>query len=105
MNKWIIPIVLIVVSIGLMIGAVITMDKDVFKDVKHQNECDSIKLCKEDKNCCAIWQSGVCRRGKLNSQGDCVSKGDIVPALMLVFGIAFFIGFVVYLVKAIRHNK
>jgi hypothetical protein len=103
MNKWIIPVVLFVISIGLMIGAVAVMDKDIFKHAKNQTDCDSTKLCKGDKDCCAIWQSGVCRRGKLKGN-ECVSKGDIVPAVLLVFGIAFLIAFIVYLVKAIRQK-
>jgi hypothetical protein len=103
MNKWIIPVVLFVISIGLTIGAVAAMDRDIFKDAKNQSECDTAKLCKEDKKCCAIWQSGVCRRGTVKGE-ECVSKGDIVPAVLLVFGIAFLIAFIVYLVKAIRQK-
>jgi len=80
------------------------LKKDIFSSAKNATDCDSAKLCKSDPKCCAIWQSGTCRKGKINDQGQCVSKGDILPAVLFVISITAFIAFVIYLVKAIRQK-
>ena len=108
MNKWILPIVLLLVSVSLMVVAVLATRKDEFPDIKNQKDCeDRTKLPKSgqsDPTCCAVWQSGMCRKGKMTNGSLCEGKGDVVPLLMLVGGVGFFIGFIVCLVKALRQK-
>lgn len=111
MNNWILPIALLLVSVSLMVVAVLSMRKDEFPDIKNEKDCEDRsklpKSCQNDPNCCSIWQGGMCRKGKSKMTVGgyiCESKGDVVPLLMLVGGVGFFIGFVVCLVKALRQK-
>lgn len=106
MNKWILPIVLFIISVVIMILAIVVLRKDEFPDIKNRNDCeDKSKLpksCQDDDKCCAIWQDGVCRKGKKNKDGSCESKSDFMPLLLVVLSLGVFVAFVVYLVKALK---
>lgn len=109
MNKWIVPIVLLVVSICIITMAIFALRKDEFPNVKNKTDCEDEsksklpKSCQTDSKCCAIWQNGMCRKGKLS--GDrCESKGDVLPLLLFLVSIGFFIASVIYLVKAIKQK-
>jgi hypothetical protein len=101
MNKWILPSTLLIIAVGLVFSVVVSLKKDIFADIKNKADCNS-KLCKDDPKCCVIWDSDICRKGKINDNNQCVSKGDTVPLLLGILAIIVFITFIVYLVKAIR---
>lgn len=95
--------ILLTISAAFTFGAVLALNKVIYKDAKNEGECDATKLCTTAK-CCVIWQSGMCRKGEINDENQCVSKADVVPAILLTISIGFFIAFIVYLVKAIRQK-
>jgi hypothetical protein len=105
MNKWILPIGLFLCMIALGVGTVFAMKRDEFSNVKNEADCnDRTKLpasCQKDPECCTIWSSGLCRKGRVDG-GKCVSKGDLVPFSLGVLCIMSLIAFIVYTVKAFR---
>lgn len=109
MNKLVIPVILLLVSVGAMVGAVFALRKDEFPDVKNEADCiDPLKKklpksCQTDPNCCTIWQNGMCRKGKIKGL-KCQSEGDLLPFILLLLAVGFFIAFIVYLVKALRQK-
>jgi len=110
MNKWLLPISFLLLSIGIMIGAVFVLRKDEFPDVNNKSDCEDPsktklpKSCQQDSNCCAIWQNGVCRKGKKSDNNTCESKGDPIPLLLIILSIALFITFIVYFFKAMKQK-
>jgi hypothetical protein len=106
MNKWIVPILAVLLCIGAMVGSVFALKKDSFSDVKNESDCNNRaklpKSCQTDPNCCTIWQSGMCRKAKMNGKGECVAKGDVVPLLLFSLSLIALVVFIVTLVKAVR---
>lgn len=99
MNKWILPIIFFLLFVLLIVGGILTLNRDIYRNVKKQEDCDSTKLCKE-ADCCVIWDKNMCRKAKIKN-GQCVSKGDIVPVTLMILGIICLIVFIVLLIKAL----
>ncbi len=107
MNKYIIPIVLLLLSVGVSVGAGFYSKSFYFSDIDNQTDCgNKSKLsvsCQQDPKCCGAWDSVAkkCRHGQIDGN-KCVSSGHVGPLLLLATGLVLFIAFVITLVRAIR---
>ena len=110
MNKWILPSVCFVLFIGCLIGTIILLLQNVYFDVKNQTDCEnSLKTklpnsCKNDKNCCTVWDgdSNLCRKGNIED-GNCISKENLWVFVLAILSIIFFIAFVVFIIMALKN--
>lgn len=75
----------VVLSVG--IAAYFLLVGRVALGVK-QSSCDDARACKSDENCCAYWDGTFCRKGKLDSSGNCSSGKLLLP--WILFGVAGF---------------
>jgi hypothetical protein len=104
-KDYIIASILLTITIACVVLMVVFVDRDYIHNVKNKNDCeDKSKLpdsCKNDKNCCGIWNDGYCRKGTIKGDS-CNSKGDNIPLVFLVVSILCFIAFVFFLIRGLR---
>jgi hypothetical protein len=106
--NYIIPAILFVLSIAFFVGAVMWAKKYEFGHLDSKSKCNDVarvkKACDNDKNCCSIWDNGVCRKGTVKNN-QCVSKGRVGPLILGILGIVLFISFFVTFMMAIFRHK
>lgn len=99
------PILLFLLSVLLFVGTYFAFRKDIYPHIKHKKDCTLPNVCNSnDKNCCAIWTDGYCRKAKLSKNGVCESKGDILPASLMILGMISFVAFIVALVMYVKNK-
>ena len=104
MNYTILCLLLITISFGCFFGGYTEAKNLQYSDADTADKCTSIHnmSLKEGDNCGA-WDGAQCRKGTV-SNGLCISKGTILPLMLIVFSGIFFITFIVFMIKAIKQG-
>jgi hypothetical protein len=101
MNKFIIPIICLLISIGSFVLVAIVSGQDIYKDADNETKCNTHTVA--GKNC-SIWDNNTCYKGII-SGGNCVKNTNLLGLVGLVVSIVFFIMFIVTLIMALRKRK
>lgn len=77
----------LIISIALFTIGIILAKKDTF-NLSEENCISKPSECGSEENCCAVWDGSQCRKGTL-SGNSCVSKGKILPLILIILGFIF----------------
>jgi preprotein translocase subunit SecG len=107
MNTLILAIVFLAMSIGIFVSAVL-LTNSLYTNDKTQYDCEmdqSLKSLADNK--CNIFTDNKCRKGTRNADGSCESKGNVLPLLLFIFSLIFFLLSIFYFVKTfmLKHHK
>ena len=100
---------LLIAFAGCVVGVILSLRKNDFPSLKSEDSCEDLlkrnfpQPCKDDVECCGVWQMGVCAKGNLK-KGTMTCELDN-GALPVVFGLAavvFLIAGLVFLWKLAR---
>lgn len=106
MNKYVLPIGLLVLSILSFSGAAALGKKDTFEDSKSKADCDTHNKNLKDGAECGAWGDDICYRGKFSTKdGSCTKNVDVLGVLAILAAFTFFVAFVVTLIVAIRRKR
>ena len=109
MTYFMISFVLFFLFVALAIISVITVNKDIYKDVKDHATCD--KQGDAASKTCGLWQKdfNLCRKGEcVDCDGDCKAKKDYVPLILFISAGVMFVMFVITMILGFmnaRSNK
>ena len=99
---WEIPVLLFILSIGTIIGAALWVSDYIYPNLDNENDCNNpAKWPESCRNCCAIWDDKVCRKGHVettNGTRKCVSNGKIGPLILFIIGLVLFLVFILVLI-------
>ena len=104
MHYMIIRLVLLAVAIGCFTGTYFEVKNLHYTDADTDKKCTYIhntNLKEGDK--CGAWDGVQCRRGTVVG-GMCVSKGNILPLILLITGVICFVAFIVFMILAVIHR-
>jgi len=90
MSYGVVSIVLLLLAIGLIAGSVMYTKSNDFTDTNTQQSCNDalakdLQSYKEGDQC-HVWDGHQCRKGEFQSDRTCVSKGKIIPVILLGVG-------------------
>ena len=87
MKRLITGVLLLFIGIALVVGAVLLTRKMDYTDADTKEKCVLLHSAKSVKNGtkCGVWDGSQCRRAEIKD-GKCVSKGSVLPLLLLVSG-------------------
>jgi hypothetical protein len=90
MSFGVLSIVLLLLAIGLITGSVMYTKSNDFTDTNTQQSCNDA-LVKDLQNYkeggqCHVWDGSQCRKGEFQNDRTCVSKGKIIPVILLGVG-------------------
>ena len=108
MNTLILAIVFLVMSLGMFISAIL-LTNSLYTNDKNSADCEldeSLTSLVANKKC-NIWTDNKCRKGTINADGLCESKGNVLPLLLFIFSLIFFLLSIFYFVKTfmLKHHK
>ena len=97
---------LLLITILLFVGALLSTRFYQFSDIKSAQDCMTrAKLpqdCQQDPNCCAIWDNNMCWKAKLDPDSKLCTKHVLaIPLLLLVLSCVFAILFISALILKI----
>lgn len=88
--------VFIVFLVLLIVGGLMLSNR-LYDDLDDQDKCTDPKNWPKDcKDCCAIWDTNVCRKGKMVGN-ECISKPNYLAGILLLLSFIFLIVFIVLL--------
>jgi hypothetical protein len=107
MNYAILCLLLITISFGCFFGAYTEVKNLQYSDSDTEQKCNSLHNTnlKEGDNC-GVWDSAggnQCRKG-IVSNGVCISKGAVLPLILMILSGVFFIAFIVFMIIAIKYR-
>lgn len=104
--KYTLSVFYLLASLALFTGAYISYKKSILSGPKNQADCEAkmAETCKSDSNCCGIWDDNVCRKGTKNGLL-CESKGNVLPLILIIAGVLFFIAFLYKLITTFRSKS
>lgn len=92
--------VLLAMSIANFVTAFYLSKSNTYKDIKSQNDCSSalMNVAYKEGEDCPVWDGSQCRKGKYSSSDKtCISKGNVLPLIFLIGGVALLVSFFVSL--------
>lgn len=106
--NWYIPLLLLILAIAMISIGIAYSRKYEYTDIDNEADCQAKSQNCGEKNCCALWDHGVCRKATIVDNGtECKANRHIGPAIIVIIGIALFVAFIATFVMAIatRHKK
>lgn len=105
---WVVPVVLLLVSILTLIIGVILYDKTSYGLID-KKDCDDPtkwqKTCGQEKECCTVWDDDICNKGKMKDK-KCVSSTKTVTKVLIVTGSLLFVSAIVtFILVMISRNR
>ena len=96
--------VLLVVTIGLILGIYFLMKSIDYTDSDTSNKCAKNHASSTVGAKCGGWDGKQCRRGTVKSDGSCHAKGRVLPLILLILAclsllaciIMFILGFALH---------
>lgn len=88
-------IILAVLGVVCIFAGVLVSKKKDFTELNTADKCvPRPTQCGSDMACCAVWDGSQCRKGELQGNS-CVSKGNPVPAILIILGfVLLVVGFI-----------
>ena len=102
MNKFIIPIICLLLSIVSFVLVTIVVGQNTYKDADNVDKCNAHDFSNGKE--CGIWLDNTCYKGT-RSGNNCIKKGSLVGLVGIVFSIVFLIIFALTLIRALRKRK
>jgi hypothetical protein len=102
------PITLLIITIVLGIIASFTFNKELIgiRESECGTQSTNNKNCKEDKQCCTMWNDGKCYIGKSKYLGECELSSSMISRviswLTLSFGASFII---ILIISIVQHTS
>ena len=96
-------LVMVILGLGALVGGYMWAQSMTFPKIKTEADCTTAKACPaaspataygaSNVGCCAIWDKKVCRKGKVDKDGQtCVAAGNIGPMILMIVGAALLAG-------------
>ena len=103
MNNIVIAIIFLVISISMFIGTILTSNSNIYSGVDKEN-CSAQG---DNKKTCGIWVDSECRKGKLTDGSTCESTGNVIPLILIIFSVIFFLLSIFCFVRGfmLKHHK
>lgn len=104
MNNIVIAIIFLVISISMFTGGILTSNSNIYSGVSDKVKCSAQG---DKKKTCGIWVDSECRKGKLTDSTTCESTGNVIPLILIIFSVIFFLLSIFCFVRGfmLKHHK
>jgi hypothetical protein len=101
MEKFTLPILMLILSLVSFIGLVLLVENSKFGNIKTEADCDVKDVNIKDGHLCGVWADGTCFKGKLDTKtGNCVKPKSVPGIVLMVSTGIFLLAFIVTLIRA-----